>query len=152
MPLEKCGTDGLFQFDDIEAVKLYKIDKFLCPSREALDFEIQGNFYQSEMKYLEMKLWKCRNFTNGELFEKSFPVNITCKDQATIDNYFRSETLSIAFTNNLFAIDNYEQPIQPFIDDQLFFELDPDISKRANFFIQSQTASLEDDILQLGQS
>lgn len=47
----------------------------------------------------------------------------------------------------MFALDDYEQPIQPFIDDQLFFELDPHVSKRANFFISLSEASLADDFL-----
>ncbi len=36
----------------------------------------------------------------------------------------------------MFLQDNYEDPIKNFIDDQLFFELDPRVSKKANFYVQ----------------
>lgn len=35
----------------------------------------------------------------------------------------------------MFALDDYENPIKYFIDDSLFFELDPKVSKKANFYI-----------------
>ncbi len=47
----------------------------------------------------------------------------------------------------MFALDDYEQPIKKFVDDQLFFELDSKLIKKANFFVQMSEASLEDDIL-----
>lgn len=52
----------------------------------------------------------------------------------------------------MLALDDYAEPIKYFIDDQLFFELDSSKIKKANFFVQKSEASLEDDILQLGQS
>lgn len=42
--------------------------------------------------------------------------------------------------------------MHPFIDDQLFFEIDPSVSKKANFYVQNAEASLEDTLLQLGWS
>jgi hypothetical protein len=35
----------------------------------------------------------------------------------------------------MFDLENFDQTINSFIDDQLFFELDPTMSRRANFFI-----------------
>ena len=78
------------------------------------------------MKYLEIKLWKCQNYTN---------MTTPCKDQAAIDNYFSGEVLSVAFTNNWFDTSDYTTPIKPFIDDQLFFNIDPNLSKRANLLV-----------------
>jgi hypothetical protein len=82
------------------------------------------------MLYLEVKLWKCHN----ESSEK--PPGVICKDRNAINNYFKNETFSFAFVNSMFAQDSYDKPIQYFIDDQLFFELDPNLSKKANFFVQ----------------
>jgi hypothetical protein len=42
-----------------------------------------------------------------------------------IDSFFDNKTFNFAFVNTLFAADNYKQPLQPFIDDQLFFPIDP---------------------------
>lgn len=65
------------------------------------------------MNYLELKLWKCSNSTSASNFGKS----ITCFDKNTIDAYFSKETFSFAFINMMFALDNYDSPLQPFIDD-----------------------------------
>ena len=105
------------------------------------------------MYYLEIKLWKCQNSTSKTKAEApGVRPGVVCEDRNTIDEYFRKEKFSFAFINTMFALDDFENPLQPFIDDQLFFELDPTVSKRANFFIQKQVATLEDDIMQIGQS
>ncbi len=63
-------------------------------------YELLGDFYSEVYKYVEIKLWKCNNYTiNGTRF-----ANVTCKDSDTIDNYLKQETLSFAFVNSLFAI------------------------------------------------
>ena len=54
--------------------------------------------------------------------------------------------------NSLFASDDFDNPIHYFLDDSLFFDLDPQKEKMANFFVMNNTASLQDDLLQLGQS
>jgi hypothetical protein len=51
----------------------------------------------------------------------------------------------------MFIMDNYDKSLQYFIDDQLFFELDPNLSKKANFYISQQSAELQDEVMQLGQ-
>lgn len=83
------------------------------------------------MRYVEIKLWKCLNTTKvGTPYE-----NVTCKNKTAIDSYFQSEQFSFAFVNSLFLVDNYVDPILHYIDDSLFFELDPTKIKKANFFI-----------------
>ena len=52
-----------------------------------------------------------------------------------IDNYLRFETFNFAFVNTLFDTNDFEKPIKYIIDDQLFFELNPHVIKKANFFI-----------------
>ncbi len=126
MPFEPCGNQH-FSFNDQEEVKKFGIDKFQCITNN--NYEFIGNFYQRNMQYLELKLWKCKNGSSD------LPPGTVCKDQKTIDDYFRDETFSFAFVNQMFALEDYQNPITYFIDDQLFFELDPTISKRANFYI-----------------
>jgi hypothetical protein len=83
------------------------------------------------MKYLEIKLWKCNNLTKAE----NGYNNVKCKNKTEIDNYFRDEAFNFAFVNSIFDVSGFEQPVQQFIDDSLFFELDPNVSKKANFFV-----------------
>lgn len=79
------------------------------------------------MEYVELKLWKCKNSTT--------PGSPVCLSTAAIDDYLRVETFSMAFINTMFVSDNYDEPLKPFIDDQLFFDLDPRVIKKANFFV-----------------
>jgi hypothetical protein len=90
-------------------VKTYGIDRFYCLSDK--DYGFQGNFYNAKMSYLELKMYKCSN-TSGEL-----PPGVRCKTQAEIDQHFDREVFSFAFVNSMFQEDNYEEPIQYFIDD-----------------------------------
>lgn len=51
----------------------------------------------------------------------------------------------------MFALNNFVQPLQTYLDDGLFFDLDITRFCGANFFIEDQTAELEDSFFQLGQ-
>jgi hypothetical protein len=42
----------------------------------------------------------------------------------------------------MFVSGDFENPQQTFIDDQLFFDLDPRVTKKANFFVQWNQANL----------
>ena len=46
---------------------------------------------------------------------------------------------------------NFEQPIQYFIDDSLFFQLESDKEKKANFYVMKGEMEMQDSIFQLGQ-
>lgn len=35
----------------------------------------------------------------------------------------------------MFDYNSYDEPVKPYIDDSLFFELDSSISKRANLYV-----------------
>ena len=89
-----------------------------------------------------MKLWKCQNST----------ATATCFNQSYIDSYLSNEQLNFVFVNNMFDLDNYDDPISPFIDDQLFFPLRAQTQKKVNLFVSESKASLEDSFFQLGQS
>jgi len=54
--------------------------------------------------------------------------------------------MQFAFVNTLFDFNDYDAPIQRFIDDSLFWELEPDRIKKANFFVKKSEAELEDDL------
>ena len=66
------------------------------------NYTLSGNFYMRNMKYLELKLWKCSN--NSIVAEKNSQIpNVICRDKDFIDSYFRAETFSFAFKNNMFV-------------------------------------------------
>ena len=120
------------------------INNYNCLVNE--NYDMQGNYYRSRLTYLEIKLWKCNNYTKQEYIKNP---NIVCADPASINKRFKDESFSFAFVNSYFESTNYETPIQQFIDDGLFFELDPNVAKKANFFIQKSSISVQDKILQV---
>ena len=93
---------------------------------------MQGNYYSDVYNYLEIKLWKCQNSSSSA----------KCQNQTAIDNYINNQTLSFAFVNSLFDSTNFGNPVEFFIDDSLFFNLDASKSKYANFYVQLSEASL----------
>ena len=42
-------------------------------------------------------------------------------NQTYIDTYLGAETFNFAFINNMFDLEDYVEPIQRYLDDQLFF-------------------------------
>ena len=50
------------------------------------DYELRGDFYSSEFKYLDVRLYKCRG--------------ASCYNQSTIDSFFENLDFSFAFVNS----------------------------------------------------
>ena len=80
-----------------------------------------------DMHYIDIKLWKCVNGTTR---------NVTCKSQDAIDKYLIKQSLSFAFVNSMFIPDDYKNPFHLYLDDSLFFKIDPYYEKNANLYIQ----------------
>jgi hypothetical protein len=59
-------------------VKKYRINEFNCLKDN--DWEIFGNFYRAEMKYLELKLWKCQNATATNTKGPGITAGVLCED------------------------------------------------------------------------
>jgi hypothetical protein len=113
---------------------LYGIDKMMCVKNKS-SYELQGDFYSTEFRYLEVKLFKCN---------PKFSKNIVCKNETEIASFFEPQSFSFAFVNTYFDFLNYEKPIQYFLDDSLFFQLESDREKRANFYVMKAQIELQD--------
>lgn len=72
--------------------------------------------------YIEVRLKRCIN-------------EQVCSSKEIVDDYFLKSTYSLAFINYYFDFNNFTDPIQSFIDDKIFFELDPKVKKSANVYI-----------------
>jgi hypothetical protein len=71
-----------------------------------------------------------------------------CQSQSSIDSFFNSGiSLSWAFINTYFDFNDYDDPIKYFIDDSLFWNLEPTRVKYTNFYIMKAEAELQDDLL-----
>ncbi|CDW90345.1 UNKNOWN [Stylonychia lemnae] len=110
LPLQiiDCGIEN-FRFKDQSKVSLYNINNFKCIKGK--DYQIQGNYYSKDFKYVEIKTKRCK-------YENE---NNNCSEKSSIDTFFRNNQLNFAFINSFFDFNNYSQPIQTFIDDALEF-------------------------------
>lgn len=108
-----------FKYKNQQQVKDYSIDKMMCI--KIPDYQLKGDFYSEEFKYLEVQLKKCRG--------------TKCFNQTTIDSFFENLVFSSAFVNSHFHFEDFQNPIEYYIDDSLFFELESQKSKKANFFV-----------------
>lgn len=70
-------------------------------------------------------MYKCQNSTTRK----------DCANQTEIDNFFENKNFNFAFINNYFDFSDFESPIKPFIDDSLFWELESNKIKKANFYV-----------------
>lgn len=68
----------------------------------------------------------------------------TCKSTAELDDMIKDSRLSMAIVNTVVDLKDYKKPIQYILDDGLFWELIPNIRKKANIFIRKSKASFED--------
>lgn len=48
----------------------------------------------------------------------------------------------MGFVNSYFDFNDYEEPVKRFIDDSLFFEIDPAAVKKLNFYIMKSEIEL----------
>mmetsp|Transcript_3310 Transcript_3310/g.3286 ORF Transcript_3310/g.3286 Transcript_3310/m.3286 type:complete len:158 (+) Transcript_3310:553-1026(+) len=115
------------------------IDKYQC--LKSNNYTLEGDFYSQAFSYVEIKVWQCVNETS----------DVVCKSHEEIDDFFNYQTFSFAFINSLFSKDDYENPIQYYIDDSLFFEMEAHRVKSANFYVMKSELELEDSMIQFGQ-
>ncbi|CDW91266.1 UNKNOWN [Stylonychia lemnae] len=158
LKFHKCGTE-YFNYPNQSEVVEKGISNYLCLDKD--DYKFQGNFYQKNFQYLEIKLWKCQNQssianrTDVPNSDGTYDYNYSgeCQDQQVIDDYFNQEVFSLAFINTYFDFFNFREqnPIRKFIDDQFFLELESSKIKKANIYFQVQKGNLQDEYIQFGQ-
>ena len=112
----------------------------MCVQDKA-QYNLEGDFYSSDFRYLEVRVYKCNGKTS----------KVPCKKKAEIDAYFEAKYFSFAFVNSYIDFLNFEQPIQNFIDDSLFFQVESDKEKKANLYVMKAEMEMQDSIFQLGQ-
>jgi len=53
--------------------------------------------------------------------------------------------MSLVFVNTFFDFKDFESPVKKFIDDSIYFELDPTEQKLGNIYLSVDEVELEDD-------
>ncbi|CAI2379631.1 unnamed protein product [Moneuplotes crassus] len=112
-----------------------QIDKMYCPNYT--DFQIQGNINSNLYKYFELNINRCNYVTSG----------VVCNTDEEINNIIQNTDLNIYQGNIYFDFDDYEQPIETYLDDRFFFTLIPGFTKTNLIKIQKNEAEIQDDYL-----
>ena len=99
-------------------------------------FLIGGYFDEVKTSSLEVILKMCVNGTSN---------NNSCRSQSEIDAFFTNKRLGFLTADNLFASDDYENPIRPKINVN-YYNIDSHIRKFHNVNIQKVTISNDDAI------
>jgi hypothetical protein len=101
---------------------MYGINTLYCFNRK--NYTLQGDYFSSYFSYISIKLSKCDSSKSK-----------TCKNQTDIDAFFQSLTFNVAYINFYFDYEDFETPVKSYIDDSLFFELEPYRVKKCNFYV-----------------
>ena len=72
LSIDTCGLEN-FNLPSSDITK-YGIEDYMCVTDN--DYQLQGLFYSDTYQYLEIKMWKCQNDSDGN--SSTYDPNIVC--------------------------------------------------------------------------
>ena len=114
------------------------IGEFLWPTNK--DVTVAANFYAPQFDYVEIKVFRWNSSTS----------TVTWK--TNISDIMKQTQLAFMVSNNYLDFNNYNDPVQSYLDDRFFWDLAPGFRKKADIYVKNNQANLIDDFVQLGQS
>ncbi len=81
---------------------------------------LAGSFTTNKRSEFRVRLNMCRNNTS---------FNTTCASQDEQDKFFKTYDFQARFVNKYFDFNDFEKPIKAFIDDRMFFPIQPFMMK-----------------------
>ena len=101
------------------------------------DFYLKGNIYDENYSYIAINILKWVQFSNS-----AFP----CASDEQITYKVNHSQMNLAFVNNYFDGNDYENPIKSYLDDSIFDYLADGYKKSVFGYIKMNTVSTQDDI------
>ena len=115
------------------------VSGFLCPKIDDV-FAIEGKFSSTNFTFLNFKLSKCKNSTN-----------VTCASKEAIDKAFTSAGgkvyLNFYIMNNIINIYDFDNTVNPFMDDRIYLLINRDSYKEKNFYFTQQKIFTDSSII-----
>ena len=71
---------------------------------------------------------------------------VGCKSDAEIDDIVNTHNIDIEVISTYFDFNNYDNPIQHFLQDLNIVALTPNLSQYVNYYVRENTATLNDNI------
>ena len=116
----RCGDS--FKYRNQTEAESLGIPYFFCP--KSRDLSVLGNSLSETYRFFEIKISRCNSTVS------------TCQSNDTIDEYIKNMEVSIFLVNSYFDSDDYENPINTFIDDRFYYNLIPQFTKASVISIQ----------------
>lgn len=115
------------------------VSGFLCPKSDDV-FAVSGKFSSTNFTFLNFKLSKCKNSTN-----------VTCASKEAIDKAFTSAGgkvyLNFYLMNNIINIYDFDNTVNPFMDDRIYLLINRDSYKEKNFYFTQQKIFTDSSII-----
>lgn len=136
-PISKalCGND-YFRYEDQDLVDSFGISYYICPVTN--EFEVQGNIFADTYKYFGFTIKKCSGTTAS---------GAACASEADIEEALQYIDLRVALVNSYFDFEDYNQPVQTYIDDRYVFSIVYGYDKFINMFISQDEGDYNDHII-----
>lgn len=128
-------TQQTFNYSDWAEAQTVGVKDYVCLGIK--NFMLQGHFYANNFSYVEVRLFRCANTSTSK----------KCASDDEIDAYFLKKRFNVAFVNNFFDIKEYgRSKVKSFLDDSLFWHIEVERQKKANFYIMKSNAQMYDDL------
>ena len=105
-----------------DAYSRLEVDQHLCPSN--LNYTVAANYYAPRFDYIEVKVYRWNPSTS----------KVTWK--TGLSSLLMQTQLNMMIGNAYFDIDNFDQPIQYFLDDSFYWNLSPGLRKKTDIYVR----------------
>ena len=134
MEMKVC--EGDFSQVDQDTVERIGADQIMWPTHK--NYTVAGNFYSPRYDYIEIKFYKWDNSTSS----------VTCQTPDDINTMLSEAQIQVTIQNAYFDIENYDNPVQYFLDDNYFWDLLPNFRKKSDLFVREGHSEIQDNFIQ----
>ena len=113
-------------------------DEYLCIETNSL--EVQGNVFAETFKYFHVAIHKWLNSSDSQ---------IVWEDQSVIDQVVNTVKIRISVINTYYDLNNFEKPINSYLDDNFEYSGITGLTSRISFSITYNEAETQDSYLSL---
>ena len=113
-------------------------DEYICIETNSL--EVQGNVFAETFKYFHVAIHKWLNSSDSQ---------IVWEDQSVIDQVVNTVKIRISVINTYYDLNNFEKPINSYLDDNFEYSGITGLTSRISFSITYNEAETQDSYLSL---
>ena len=123
-PISLVRWGDTFKYRNQTEAKNLGIDTYFCP--ESRELSVLGNAFSDTYRYFEININRWNSSTSS----------VTCESDPNIDAVIKKMEVGIYLVNSYFDSDDYNSPVNTYIDDRFFYNLVPQYTKSSLIYIQ----------------